>query len=484
MKLGLPQALTLLLPTLVAGQSLPAAAGGWRYFYITATSYGTPGNGSEWNPYDGSTQEKFDAVMAQLVAWPGTSNRVVVLLPGVFWTRGTDHGSDGWRVGEGCSNIIIRGSGEAVTTLNFTNAVLDTQRVVARFGRAAGYPVYNCGLEDLTIDAGTHVGEVRGGSIVGAVLYGSGNRIRRVTVRNLRSSPNVEAFGLNCTRANPEDYDNAIEGCRVLGLVDAYASGFVLACSRSRLLNCYVDLGPAPTPVDTRWTAGISVYGSQCVVMGNTVTNVQRGIHGDSTDSAWVYANNIYTANTLAGHFGAFTSMLAVRTNTAPRWTVDNNTITAYQPSNYWLIAWAQPATRATNTHPDWVVMHNRFRGLSTNGLWHRDGSDWSYLNNQFDAEPRHVFSGRRLLLGNTNRFGGPALAPVFEVVPAHTNGGFQFAFRGDSGPSFRVEGLAGLNGGPATTLLTTNLPLLPFTWTDPASSGKATGFYRLWTAQ
>ncbi len=81
--------------------------------WIAVRADGVPGTGTQNDPYDGSTQPKFDAVMNSL---PSTPPVAVHLGPGLFSTNGyTDAApGQGWQPKPG---MKILGSGIDVTTL-------------------------------------------------------------------------------------------------------------------------------------------------------------------------------------------------------------------------------------------------------------------------------------------------------------------------------------------------------------------------------
>src|SRR5690349_22696687 len=77
---------------------------------------GVKGSGTANDPYDGSTQAKFDAVM---ILFAAQSKVTVHLGPGTFETNGYADGASGtWQARPGMKVI---GSGMEVTTLKLVN---------------------------------------------------------------------------------------------------------------------------------------------------------------------------------------------------------------------------------------------------------------------------------------------------------------------------------------------------------------------------
>src|SRR5438445_1951431 len=83
--------------------------------WIAARTDGVGGSGSASDPYDGSTADRFDAIMSTKIP----ENMKINLGPGVFETRGGRSGYSGWRPKNGWK---IVGSGMGLTTLKLVDA--------------------------------------------------------------------------------------------------------------------------------------------------------------------------------------------------------------------------------------------------------------------------------------------------------------------------------------------------------------------------
>lgn len=117
--------------------------------YIAIRPDGAVGNGSQIDPYDGSTTARFDGIMGSL-----PSNSVVILGPGTFPTKGTyNNGSGGWICPNGLS---ISGAGKKVTTIQLQfNGTLPTYPRTSIIGGKDNQfaPINNVNISDLTLDA-------------------------------------------------------------------------------------------------------------------------------------------------------------------------------------------------------------------------------------------------------------------------------------------------------------------------------------------
>lgn len=121
----------------------PADAGLTNDIWIAVRTDGKSGDGSQPNPFDGSTQPKFDAIMARI-----PENSVIHLGPGVFQTRIAP--SNLWKPKSGWT---IRGAGMYATTLQAAPANLarihyDLQIIKSDSARSTD----NVTIRDLTLD--------------------------------------------------------------------------------------------------------------------------------------------------------------------------------------------------------------------------------------------------------------------------------------------------------------------------------------------
>ncbi|MCI0748447.1 MAG: hypothetical protein L0Y58_23825 [Verrucomicrobia subdivision 3 bacterium] len=152
--------------------------------YVANRADGIGGSGTISDPYDGSTQAKFDTVMRNL---PSTPPVRVHLGPGTFQTQGYYDGAAsgyGWQPKAG---MKIIGSGVDVTTLQLVNNLSANNHyfAVGHPLASGGQPVSLdfCEVSDLTIDC--NLANQSNTVACGAVrLMGNHVRIRRVKAKN------------------------------------------------------------------------------------------------------------------------------------------------------------------------------------------------------------------------------------------------------------------------------------------------------------
>jgi hypothetical protein len=82
--------------------------------------------------------------------------------------------------------------------------------------------------------------------------------------------------------------------------------------------------------------------------------------------------------------------------------------------------------------------------------------------------------------LAATQSFTVTVTSPARPTVSSlsSTGSGFQFMVSGDFGPDYTLQASTNLTAW--ATILTTNSPALPFTWTDAAATNYPTRFYRV----
>lgn len=249
-----------------------------------------PGDGTLANPYDGSTQARFDAIMTDDTKVP--AHAVIHLLPGTFHTKGGDANvllKEGW---------IIRGAGMDLTTL-----FLDPYAAANRVSHFLPPPDPATGtlnrveIHDLTLHC--NVENQPASSLVQASILCNNGGYYRVRLTHWGNTLNgtQEAFGLNCTvmdtgshQASPE-----IQGC----IVEAptYHGGTSLGFNAT-LVDTTVAFKPSGvvegnTVYDNFTSNGIALAGrfGGVRVTGNHINRALRGFHQDSV--SYVAGNTI-----------------------------------------------------------------------------------------------------------------------------------------------------------------------------------------------
>jgi hypothetical protein len=204
---------------LLAALASAAAAAATHEVWIAARSDGRDGSGSQADPRDGSTAEKFDGILAHYRRAQAT-NLTIRLWPGVYRTRGDAAWtlSTGWR---------LIGSGAADTTLTLAGVTRPDTVVIAATGGGAQEVcdlTLDCNYRNLPWDRGVH-------NIAGIRLQGPGSAIR--CVRVLNAGGDGGDFTIAGIAGNPERCQ--IESCVVEEPATAFGNetGISLGSPRS-----------------------------------------------------------------------------------------------------------------------------------------------------------------------------------------------------------------------------------------------------------
>jgi len=147
----------------------------FREVWLSPTAGGTNA-GTQANPYDASTQTKFDDIITSL----GTNPITIHLLPGTYNTYNGITIRNGWKIlGAGIDATIIKYNGPADTGTNYDFGVISSFML-------GDDSASNMRVADLTVDAGGVPGDER--RIMGVVLRGKDNNIvERVRVTKASS---------------------------------------------------------------------------------------------------------------------------------------------------------------------------------------------------------------------------------------------------------------------------------------------------------
>jgi hypothetical protein len=237
------------------------------------------------NPFDGSDQAKFDAVLSNM-----PPNCAIHILAGTYETWG----SINWKVKPG-QKII--GSGIDVTILQFS-----ANTPVAQGGPGVivndGWPVENVEVSDLTVDC-NYTGQKC--SHHGVIIDGTQNAVRRVKVKNLGYYPgyNTEAWGIALSNDHlPFSAGNIIEECEVDPLagghnvsaisLDAGVNTFISGIMRDNRVFLSPDPNGAQIAFNCSWT-------TDCQVEDNYVDGADSGFVTDTGGSTnMLFAHNIF----------------------------------------------------------------------------------------------------------------------------------------------------------------------------------------------
>jgi hypothetical protein len=289
--------------------------------WIAKRTDGITGTGTASDPWDGSTQAKFDARMSEL-----PENTCVHLGPGTFLTQGYAYlVSGGWQIKPG---MRIVGSGIDVTTLQLFN------HTVAEWYFAIGHDIIGGGqadfaeVSDLTIDCNL----LNAGLSTAACavrLMGEHARILRVKAVNWGSkNANKPSAALSCITALPtfgvpEVANTGIDECVVV----SPGAGNVAACTALAvgspdevafaaeghgkspyIRNCFVDCGvtsPNPNPGTGKYRGVAMGWCRGGVVEGNHIHNCDLGgpYHEGKSNARDVIVRNNFYKNVGRGPF-------------------------------------------------------------------------------------------------------------------------------------------------------------------------------------
>ena len=190
-------------------------------FWIS-TSTNTANLGTLSDPFDGSTQMKFDTVMHNLCGDYTHPNSTIHILAGTYQTLGSSSFNQGvgWRLQQGQK---IWGSGIDNTIIRLVTNVLTQTYVIGSFP----FGCSNMEVADLTLD-GNYSPASGAISIGGVELDGNGGFIvRRVKVVNVAwADPIREVVGITFTTGGADHSDgNIIEECEVYSAPGAPGPG-------------------------------------------------------------------------------------------------------------------------------------------------------------------------------------------------------------------------------------------------------------------
>jgi hypothetical protein len=266
-------AITLFMPSVIYAAQKPTPL---REVWIAVRTDGHAGKGTKADPYDGSTQVKFDALMAHTRKIPAT-NAHIHLGTGTFQTN---MATRAWMVKSGWQ---ISGAGMYLTTLQGIGdlslhpggwAVLDYQSATS-----GATTTDNVAIRDLTLDANQPRLTLPSGSggqfnstILAIRLAGSHNLVERVRSINTYGSQvnSQECFSIMLTSiAAADTFDATIRFCRVENMLGTYGNPYQVSGSPGHFL------------------VGAKVY-------GNIAIGVNDGrINTSSANSGGVNAGNV-----------------------------------------------------------------------------------------------------------------------------------------------------------------------------------------------
>jgi hypothetical protein len=364
-------------------------------YWIAVRTDGQPGSGTEADPFDGSTQARFDALMASMPA-----NTTIHLGPGTFQTAATHS----WFVRSGWD---VEGAGMYLTTVQLVG---DASTIFGAgcFLSDPNLSTDNATISNLTADsnwpelsatAPDGVGGEKDFAARAVVLYGSNNLVDHVRAINSYGSAanHRELFDITLSGSRFSDGSNdVIQFCDAELPRGTYGNPFALqgwrnstpyyVITNSKVLSC-TAVG-VNNGLNTGFTSGgVNLANvKDCVIDGNTFTDcygaaymdtgsvdglqvsdntVIRGWQGvglaNSTmpkQNIQITGNNFYIQNRIpdGGSYGIVTAY-GVTTNL----TIDGNTIT-FDPSGNGMLQFWGIATPLLNN----ATISNNVIGLAS----------------------------------------------------------------------------------------------------------------------
>ncbi len=285
--------------------------------WIAIRTDGIKGSGTISDPYDGSSQSKFDEKMNLFAA---VSNVNIHLGPGEFLTNGYN-GTSGWQARPG---MKILGSGIDVTTLKLKNVAPGTPTHYFAIGHSLASKVDAFEVADLTIDC--NLAEANSNAACGGVRdLGNHTRISRIKVKGWGTKTTampcyaIAAITGDATGAPSGVVNCRIEECIVVEPGASVTNGIVTALHAGTndesggstaeifgtgaiIRNCFVDCG---SPTATAEYRGLSM--SWCrsgIVEGNQIHNTKYGgPYSDKTTIRELIVRNNYYKNVGKGPF-------------------------------------------------------------------------------------------------------------------------------------------------------------------------------------
>jgi hypothetical protein len=293
----------------------------------------TGGTGTSSNPYDGSTQIKFDTVMAR---FQNTPNVTIHLGQGTF--RSDVSLSTRWQVQPGW---IIDGAGMYLTTCQMMGNLTGKHWDQEFFKSNPNISTDNVTIRDLTVDcnwselsltADMGAAGEQFGAIYAINLCGSNNLIERVRQINSRGSwaNAAEAFGIRLGVPTTGDATgNIIRYCRAESPQGKYGAPFALHgwnngsithyMTNSSVYGNYVAGQNTGTAIGFT-TGGVNgAFVKNCQIHDNTFSDCQSIYYQDtgSTDGLQILNNKI-----VRGWLG-----IGLVASADPTWTKNNVTI-------------------------------------------------------------------------------------------------------------------------------------------------------------
>jgi hypothetical protein len=421
--------LTLISLTVLLGANYAAAphqGPALQDVYITVRADGASGSGKQSDPYDGSTAEKFDAVMDNVPR--GTT--VQLAKGAVFRTNGLKwpDNSKGWAVKDG---LHISGNGATIQLVSYPNSWTGTtsQKHVVIGNRYYERPVNDVIIENLTIDADWQNLSCpwTNKAVMCSFLYGSNNTYRQVRAINMYGdgASRTECFclGFNAPNAVGGASNCVAEECLLQSPRGDYQAGILFSgWNDQRAVPDQSKLMKRCRAVRNRIlgrfeSGGVNLAFVSDVLISDNYFNNSQGVHHDTgTADKIVITNNML--NQIYGFGVDFEPMPNVNRCDI---TIRENTFRMPQSvmgAHTYGINMASCGRSFRNV----VIQQNSFikevtgegsslwRALHLHGLQHAIISD-----NKGDTGMEYIVEGTEISIRNNRDFTGVGLAALSE---------------------------------------------------------------------
>lgn len=291
------------------------------HVWITIRSDAALGSGTVNDPYDGSSQSRFDNLMALIQT---QSNVTIHLGAGTFQTQGYSVvAGAGWQAKPG---MKIIGSGIDVTVLKLVNAGLNEHYYAIGHSLSSTSKVDYFEVSDLTVDSNLPSGVTS--VACGAIrILGDHAKIHRVKAKNwgtTAAGSGRPCYVFSVITALPdsgvsETVDSGIEDCMAVspsannaGQAIAFHVGSQEDASPTNegfaqspyIRNCFVDCGVTPDVDPANWKyRGLSMgWCRGGVVEGNSVRNTDiGGPYQDKRSARDIIVRNCFFKNVARG---------------------------------------------------------------------------------------------------------------------------------------------------------------------------------------
>lgn len=269
--------------------------------YIAYRTDGVAGVGTKEDPFDGSTQAKFDALML------GFDPDIQINIgPGTFETRGSDlwYAQDGWQVlgsGIDITTIKLVGQTDTYSYVSFLSTPIGPSTALKQF--QAGNFTIDCnaaGAVDPNNINAINVNCIKGllsniRAINSGNSGGTGSEVFTLCLSNY-DSDDVDSF-LTIKDCIVEQFHTIGNGATIIGLLGTYARGSIL----NNCVKC------DPDDPDSYKASAFSAAGSQILVQGNISYNCV-GYHFDTSPIASsntkILDNSFYRVPTVGARLG------------------------------------------------------------------------------------------------------------------------------------------------------------------------------------